>query len=271
MLERHAARLRIVPSEQIHPHEIADPAREARIEQRLQDDGMLRDPVIAGHVAGIPGYVLLDGTNRQRALTNLGFPWIMAQILDYADPAAIELRSWAHAARMPAAPILEAAANVAGLVIEPLRPLAAAEMLADAQTAALVLEGGTRHRLRRVAQGADRAAPLRELVEIYEPVMRRIDAEPEQIEERAEALQGETLVAFPVLSRAQVVSLALDRNRIPAGITRHIIRQGRALRVNLPLDRLAGSDLEAANAEFDRYLETLNPRVYGEPTVLFDS
>jgi hypothetical protein len=59
---------------------------------------------------------------------------------------------------------------------------------------------------------------------------------------------------------------------IPAGITRHIILSGRALRVNLPLEYLGGTQsAEEANGALQRHLRALAPRTYTEPTILFDS
>jgi hypothetical protein len=71
-----------------------------------------------------------------------------------------------------------------------------------------------------------------------------------------------------------VIELATSGARLPAGITRHLIRW-QALRVNVPLDVL--SDARPI-AEKQRWLETwLNEkleqrqvRFYEEPTVLFD-
>ena len=67
-------RLRIVEAASIRPHEIADPGRERRIEQRLRSDRLLRDPLVVGEVPDVDGYVLLDGTNRKRALAALELP-----------------------------------------------------------------------------------------------------------------------------------------------------------------------------------------------------
>jgi hypothetical protein len=59
---------------------------------------------------------------------------------------------------------------------------------------------------------------------------------------------------------------------IPAGITHHVIREGRALRVNLPLEELVlGRDLQQANDALQHHLAGLHPRIYAEPTILFDS
>jgi hypothetical protein len=115
------------------------------------------------------------------------------------------------------------------------------------------------------------------LVDLYEREMERQDCDPESVEEQAHALCGgeqdaRTLIAFPPFSRSQVVTMATRGVLIPAGITRHIILGGRALRVNLPLDALAaGKPLPSARARLQHHVSRLHPRVYQEPTILYDS
>jgi hypothetical protein len=67
------------------------------------------------------------------------------------------------------------------------------------------------------------------------------------------------------------VAMALEGALIPAGITRHILLQGRGLRVNLPLEFLRSSHLDTANDFLRSHLAGLHPRLYREPTILFDS
>jgi hypothetical protein len=116
---------------------------------------------------------------------------------------------------------------------------------------------------------------LRTFVDLYEHSLTRVDCNHRAIEDqaRAQAAGGEpvALIAFPPITRGQVVGMAMEDLRIPAGITRHIILGGRALRVNLPLDVLALTDLDRANEALAHHLAVLHPRVYQEPTVLFDS
>lgn len=270
--------LRVVSTELVRPHEVADPAREARIETRLREDGVLRDPLLVGQVPDVKGYVLLDGTNRKQALQALGLPGVMVQIIDYADQQAIALRTWCHAAPLPIESIKSQAADIPGVRIEPLSPLEAPDVLSSRETLAVLLDQGHRYViLRGGGSAAGRPSQLRSLVDIYEDRLTRVDCEPEGLEERAHqsAASGsvpETLIAFPPFTRAQVVSLAMSDTLIPAGITRHVITTGRALRVNLPLEVLALEDgVEAADLRLAEHAADLRPRMYREPTILFDS
>lgn len=268
----------MVSSDQVHPHEVADPAREERIQQRLHEDGILRDPLMVGTVPDVEGFVLLDGTNRQRALHNLGLPFVLVQVIDYADVHTVQLRTWCHAARMALDEIANAAIATPNVSRDALPLLGTDEALNDPTTLAVLLDG--RHGVilsRPPGNARTRSEALRGLVEHYESVMERIDCEPEELEERAKersegSSQPSTLVAFPPFSRSQVVSIALNRALIPAGITRHMVLTGRALRVNVPLEMLSGDwDSDSANDALKQHLSKLRPRVYREPTVLYDS
>lgn len=270
------ARLRIVPTNRVLPHEIADPGREARIERRLQEDSLLRDPLMVGAVPDLDGYILLDGTNRQRALGTLGYPWVLVQILDYSDHQAIQLRTWCHAAHLALRDVLRNAETISGVQVEALPPLGAPDALAEASTLAVLLDRGERYVLRRSPAGMPRAAQLRQLVDIYEERLVREDCDPEDIEDHAKRLHDRTdhpaaLLAFPPFSRSNVVAMAMRNEPIPAGITRHVVARGRALRVNLPLEVLSAATLNDANAALDAHLGHLQPRLYREPTILYDS
>jgi len=75
--------LRVVPIDSVRPHEIADPGRKRRIERRIRDDAVLRDPLLVGAVPDVDGYVLLDGTNRLRALQSIGVAGALLYGLSY--------------------------------------------------------------------------------------------------------------------------------------------------------------------------------------------
>jgi hypothetical protein len=268
-------RLRVVPAGLVHPHEIADPARERRIERRLVEDDVLRDPLVAGEVPDVEGYILLDGTNRKRALENLGLPGLLVQVVDYADLGAVQLKTWCHLAALPAEHILAELSTIPEISTEQLSPLAAPDALHDPATLAVLLDARQRVAVMR-APGSDRHVLLRSLVGIYEETLTRADCEPETVEEVAaqscRADDARCLVAFPPFTRAQVVALAVHGTCIPAGITRHVILGGRALRINLSLHVLEMAEgVEAANRELQDHLAMLTPRAYTEPTVLFDS
>jgi hypothetical protein len=274
----HGVKLRIVASSSVHPHEVADAAREARIEVRLQSDSLLRDPIMVGSVPDIDGQILLDGTNRQRALAALRFPWILVQELDYSDPQAVQLRTWCHVTQCSLDEFHAETKRIPGIDTASLSPLEPPEALRDPATLAVLLRGSRRVVLRRKPDSeVSRAEQLRLLVSLYESSMTRVSCEPDEIEERAHILGSRsedrgTLVAFPPVSRSQVVALAVQGTLIPAGITRHIIQGGRGLRINLPLSVLSENyTLQGANEALTNHLSRLTPRRYDEPTILFDS
>jgi len=265
-------RLAIVRIDQIHPHEIADPARERRIEERLLRDGMLRDPLIVGSVPDVDGYVLLDGTNRRRALDSIGLAHAMVQIIDYRDQNAVHLRTWCHLARLPLESIRRAVETIEGLTVISIPPLGMSEALAAHDTLAVALDPRAQYALARTSGAPTSADQLRPLIDLYEDRMVRVDCDSESLEERARSLDDEhALVAFRGFSRSQVVMMAMRQTLIPAGITRHMIRTGRALRVNLPLAVLALPDVGPANEALESHLRSLQPRFYREPTILYDS
>lgn len=264
--------LRIVRSEDVLPHEIADAIREARIEERLREDGLLRDPLIAGSLRD-GGYVLLDGTNRKRALASLGLPYLLVQLVNYADTGAVELRTWAHEVRLPIGKVLEHAAQIPDLSVSPLHSDGAKDALHEPQTIAVLQSKSETWWLLREDGETRRARQLRLLVDTYEPYMRRVEAAARRPEEQAAITAPDTtLVEFPIFAREDVTRAAVERDLIPAGITRHILRAGRALRVNLPLEMLSRKyDAPGANENLGRHLGKLEPRLYQEPTVLYDS
>jgi hypothetical protein len=83
------------------------------------------------------------------------------------------------------------------------------------------------------------------------------------------------LMVFPHFEPAEVLELATGGERLPAGITRHLIRW-RALRLNIPIDRLAdnGRSIDDKNRWLGEWLQERlvmrQVRFYEEPTVLFD-
>jgi hypothetical protein len=271
--ELDRARLSIVSTADVHPHEVADPTRERLLEQRLRDESTLRDPLIVGSVPDLAGYVLLDGTNRLKALGALGVSWALAQIVDYRDHHAVELRTWCHRASRPLTEIRQAAEAITGLSVASIPPLGVNDALHDHETLAVILDRNEQYALTRQADAASRANQLCRLVQQYEERMVRVDCSHEDLEEQAHSIAAgqESLIAFPPFSRSQVVMMATRETLIPAGITRHIIHAGRALRVNLPLSLLEMGDVDDANEALQSHLASLQPRFYREPTILFDS
>jgi hypothetical protein len=175
------------------------------------------------------------------------------------------------------AALVEQAGRIAGVEVETLPPLGVEDALAEHATLAVLLDRHERVVLvRRSVQSGSRADLLRRLVDIYEPTLVRVDCTPEETEERAHSFdpaapEPRVLVAFPRFTRSQVVTTAMTGALIPAGITRHVILGGRALRVNVPLSMLDGASHAESQTRLEGHLATLQPRLYSEPTILYDS
>jgi hypothetical protein len=202
----------------------------------------------------------------------------LVQVIDYSEASSVTLRTWCHSTPVPFEVMAEQAAGIPDIAVVPIAELGASDALATHNTVAVLLG---KDRIAAVARMNEyphsRAEQLRALVDIYEENMTRVDCDPTNIEELAQSMceptaDGVSLVAFPPITRSQVTTMALRGALIPAGITRHVIVSGRALRVNVPLEMLRGeSSLEDARQALQRHLASLQPRLYREPTILYDS
>jgi hypothetical protein len=237
---------------------------------------MLRDPLLVGAMPNADGYVpwmAQTGTARYRRLTLAG---ARASSRLHRFPCRATA-TWCHATTIDVQQIADGAESISDIEVHQAPPLETAALLGDMHTLAVVLGRKAHYVLRRNLDArTTRADQLRQVVDLYEHVMIRVDCDPEDVEERAgllgETVAGEqTLVAFPRFSRSQVRTMAVEGTRIPAGITRHIVLRGRALRVNVPPLLHSDRSIEDARAGLQQHVRRLQPRHYQEPTILFDS
>ncbi len=280
-------------------HEHADEKRVARLEERLLQDGYLKNPPVVAPLLG-PGpdsgpgtgrYVVLDGANRTCAIKRMGVPHVLVQVVDYRPPQ-VELYTWHHliTGRDPAT-FLDEIREVKGLTVqhtsleEARAALARRSILAyivvpvmppdrAGQPAVYTVDGvnGTeRH------NPHDSTALLNAMVDTYkgdpQVAIHRVNTDVlEELVPYYDDVSG--LVVFPPYTPDDIMRLAQAGSKVPTGITRHIIRP-RALRVNIPVT-LLNSDrtLEDKNAwwheQLKRKLAANEVRLYQEPTYLFD-
>jgi hypothetical protein len=266
--------LRVWAADRLLLHEEADAARVGRLVGALRRDGVLRNPPM---VAPLPDgrAVVLDGANRVSALRTLGLPHVVVQPVAYYD-SQVTLAVWRHFAAEPVPGTLRAAAEEAGLgPLRPVRDEAEAESrLAEGEGIAAILDARGAGLVPRPGESVAAADMLRRLAALYRdgrPVHRIADGAPHEL--RLEYGAG-ALVLFRRFGKSEILALATDGGRLPAGITRHVI-PGRALRLNTPLAWLAESiDLAVKQAALDAQLrqrwQAHGVRYYAEPTFLFD-
>lgn len=260
--------LRIVAAAELFVHEDSDPVRVDRLVARLREDGVLRNPPIAAPMLS-GGYMVLDGANRIGALDSFGISAVPLHVVEYEDDR-VQLDVWRHFVVGPAD--LPSRMSRNGLTLEVMNQRDAEHGLAARTLACYVV---TRDETIGVRSGGPLGRLLERVVAAYRGISRiyRVQGGSHSELARDYGTDG-TLIIYPSFTKTDIVEFARARDKLPTGITRHVI-PGRALRLNLSLDALSASgDL----AEKNRWLGELirqklldnRVRYYPEATFLFD-
>lgn len=232
--------LRMLPSGLLVTHEDVDPRRVEKLSQRIKQEGVFKHPPIVAAIPASDRYVVLDGANRTTAVQSLGMPHIVAQLVEYAEPDVI-LDTWYHVASgMPIVDFEHALTRVAGLELQPASLEGARLALAERRAAAyIVCESGVRIAVNNRGLLCPDVRLLTEIVCAYRGSADIFRASNDNWEIQKPYYPGITaLVIFPRLCPDDVIEAARSGEKVPTGITRHIISP-RALNVNIPLWILA--------------------------------
>ena len=272
--------LRFVAVDALVPHERHDEQRMRPLARKLREQAVLKNPPIAARVEIAEGetiYVVLDGANRASAARDAGFPHMVVQVVDYGGPD-VQLSTWSHALMgYPRDELGITLSRIPGLECRPETLVHARALLARREALAYVVCGdGNVDTLHGGGDLRERTELLNRLVDSYREDTRFVRVVSDSLgAARARHPDVTALVVFPNFQPDEVVELALSGARVPAGITRHLVRW-RALRLNVPIDRLADTkqSLEAKNAWLkewiDEKLRQRAVRFYEESTVSFD-
>ena len=271
--------LRIVPVDSLVPHEEHDAQRSGPLVERIRGSGVWLNPPIVAPL-GDSRYVILDGANRHFALTALGYPHILVQVVDY-ESEAVKLETWQHVVSgLSWFDLLRRIRQIDGLLVEADELLGARVALAQRQSLAYLVLGDEGTYLLSAAQAeaslAGRNHLLRQVVNSYKTagILNRVTTD-RLTAARSLYPDAVAIIVFPHYEPVEIVVAARDEAYLPPGITRHLI-QGRALRLNYPLEILRDTetDLVQKNKDLQQWLQvrTAEKRVrfYAESTYLFD-
>ena len=232
--------LRLLPSEALVPHEDCDPRRVEKLIQRLRQERRLKNPPIMADIPETVRFAVLDGANRSLAFQQLGIPHIVAQVVSYGDPGVV-LDTWYHVVSgMPLEAFEAALAQVDGMQLRACSLEGARAALATDNAAAyIVCEQGVRLVCKPEGCELGDIHLLNDVVSVYKGRADIFRASNDIWEKQVPYYPGITaLVIFPRLQPADILQAARNGERIPSGITRHII-PNRALNINIPLEVLA--------------------------------
>ena len=280
--------LKIVPVEDIVIHEHFDKTRSPRLAKIIEEAGVLQDPPIVARLEG-GKYVHLDGANRITVFQEenlLNCQHILVQIVDYFDPESVKLSAWCHLTQQDKDSFLSQLQSK-GLEPVPMNCDAARALISEGEDAlcCVFFRDGDVFGVQGGNDLESRVKLMNEAVSTYEGRIERDNLEPQkggwkrQIAGLFEKHKScNILIAFPRFTPEQVVQIATrlatreSAAKIPTGITRHIVVEGRALRINFPLSvlRAEGMSLEAKNELLKEFLRKKKPRRYEEPTFMYD-
>ncbi|HZY94877.1 MAG TPA: ParB N-terminal domain-containing protein [Candidatus Bathyarchaeia archaeon] len=230
----------------LRPHEETVPADLAAIAQDMKTDGTLRHPIVADVRSG----TVLDGTHRLAALSQLGYEYAPAALIDYENPL-VQVDRW-H--RIIGGEALDTFIKTCNL-----GPSKAS--LADADTflserrayAALhdmqecfVFRSGASDPLELSRQ----AFRLEEFARHSELGISYVDNPRSQSVEEPAFVMSTILVTKP-----EVVDAATRRHLFPPKTTRHLI-PSRPLATRVPLEWLRGREHGKAERLFLRHLRS---------------
>jgi hypothetical protein len=122
--------------------------------------------------------------------------------------------------------------------------------------------------------GLSVASSLRRLVHAYAGIFQRVSEEEIALLRHQAAQLSGVLVVFPSFTPLEIRQLALRGERLPAGITRHIIA-GRLLQANIPLgELLSPTSIEEKTHWLQQWwrerLRHHRMRYYPEPTFVLE-
>ncbi len=260
--------LRIVLTETLHPHEEHDSQRSQPLMDRLASETMVINPPIVAPM-GASQYLVLDGANRFHAFSHLGYPHILVQVAPY-ESGYVELKTWRHlVCDWQQDELIEHIKQLDDIqIIEGQDRSAIAHiLLRDNRVLALISPVENTH---------ERNAALRQVVSIYQQnatLQRTALVEPSDIWGLHPTAIA--IFEFPHYQPADIIAAARYNAYLPPGISRHII-QGRALKVNYPLDLLRDekTNLSEKNEQLREWVQgklaTRQIRYYAESSYLFD-
>jgi len=229
--------LLILPTETLVPHEDCDPRRVERLSKRILEEGFLKNPPIIAKIPATDNYVVLDGANRVMAFALAGVPHIVAQLVSYDDPGVV-VDNWHHVVAGIAVGEFEAGLKqLDDLQIERCDLQYARQALIDERAVSYVINGDGVRLLSPIKNDKQHTQlqMAAQIVDIYKGKADIFRASNDIWGIQKPYYPGIiALIIFPRLKPEDIFWAASNGERIPSGITRHII-PARALNINIPI------------------------------------
>ncbi len=271
--------LQIISLDKCVVHEFHDNQRTPPLIKSLRVSGLLKNPpIVMPFHDGSGKYMVMDGANRTTALHQMGFPHVLAQVVE-PDAPGLEIQSWNHVIwGMPTEKFISSIEAIPDLNVQSLEDQEDALRQLWNQKILIYIQNPDG----KVFVATSPAESLFERVNLLNKVMDVYKKEAtldrtlvRNIAPLLKLYQELTaLIVYPPFIVTDVLDMCIKGHLFPSGVTRFIISQ-RALRVNYPLaDMESNLTLEEKNINLQNWLQIKmskkGVRFYVEPTVLYD-
>lgn len=262
--------LKLLKASDILLHEEVEDNRYTKLYERFKADKVLYNPLIVGRYK--KSFVLIDGANRFEALKKIGAKTILAQIVDYKSPA-LKLKSWYHFVYDMGFNDLKVFLEGSGLKHSKWN---IKNRLDKLNYIGVCAPNGRGVKIKLSKKLDEMLKTLCSLNKFYENNFNytRIDSDAD-FKNLRQVLPGEGLLfVYPMFPKEHIIKIASGENKVPAGITRHLL-PNRVLHIKYEIENLISDEnLEERNRELDELIkqkaENKKVRLYKEPILIFD-
>ena len=272
-------KLHILPVDDLLRHEWHDDQRSKPLVERLRASGVLRNPPIVAPLGdGSSRYMVLDGANRTTALSLMGIPHCICQVVDAKDPG-LELSTWNHVLwNWKSEKLLSALQSLDEMSIKEIDSTVKRPQKRWPEKTLVWLQFPDGKAYIARSNPGDLSSRAKKLSEIAELYSREADLDRTTAQQISD-VKGMydklcAVVVYPPFSVKDVLELTSKGVLLPPGVTRFSVSP-RALRVNYPLEGLSSNKtLPEKNTDLESWIgermARKGIRFYTESTVLFD-
>lgn len=275
--------LKLLPSNFVELHEECEDNRCNRLVTRFVEEKVLYNPLIVARFDD--KFILIDGANRFEALKRIDCKAILAQLVDYKSPG-VKLKSWYHFVSGMTMAELEYYASQNGLIFSIMPNAINPDKQQDASSGRLL--SGHKNGLVVLSVNGEKASitlsenieemliSLSKLNRYYENKFSytRIDSDTDISDVSSLSPDDGLLFVFPDLEKKDIITISGLKQKLPAGISRHMI-PNRVLHIKILIDALKSDEnIDKKNEELEKYvqykIDTKKVRLYREPILVFD-
>lgn len=227
--------------EELRLHEKVIESYLKELAESIEEDGMVKDPVIVDEVTGI----VLDGMHRVSAIEFLGYDKIPVCLVDYHD-SRVKVGSWSRIFRgLPLQELLGFCERI-GFEIESCTPEGIEEILVERESEIMIVS--SEEDCYSLSRGSESMNDIYDSVAEIEEALRkrgvefRYDTEKDILERMK---SDEIAVLIPIPRKGEIIDTALSDSVFYHKVSRHVV-PARPMRVDFPLEFL---EMELSEAD----------------------